>query len=109
MLIALSLFLAIPSVQAQEPIPGERLDPSAYAGGWIETMDAVVARENARTEEYPQSPRARIGAQGTWTTPSVRWTSFPHSGEHYAAAKWGDTRMGIGLQEGEIVSDTLYV
>jgi len=99
MISAIALLLAFPSLQSQEPLPGEKLDPSAYAGGWIETMAEVVARENARTEPYPEYPRGRNGAQGTWTIPSLRWTSFPHSGEHYAAVKWGDTRIGIGFRQ----------
>jgi len=90
-------------VVAEEPeiIPGERLDPSAIGPSWIETMDDVVRREAARTEPYPQDPKGRNGAQGTWEVPSLRWTKFPHSGLHYAAAKWGDTRMGIGF--GQVV------
>ena len=102
MITALSFLCALPALQgpqAQEPIPGEKLDPSAYVGGWVETMDDVIAREKARTEPYLTDPKGRNGAQGTWTTPSLRWTSFPHSGEHYATAKWGDTRMGIGFGE----------
>ena len=88
-----------PTAPPAEPVPGERLDPSAIGPTWIETMAEVERREAERTEPYPENPKARNGAQGTWTVPSLRWTKFPHSGEHYAAAKWGDTSMGIGFGE----------
>ena len=90
-----------PAVESQPAVPesqaGERLPASAFGPTWIEDMDAVVAREAARTEPYPEDPKGRNGAQGQWEIPSMRWSSFPHSGQHYAAAKWGDTRMGIGF------------
>ena len=46
---------------------------------------------------YPEDPKGRNGAQGQWEIPLEALGSFPHSGEHYASDKWGDTRMGIGF------------
>jgi hypothetical protein len=99
-LLPLPLLAGLASFQEAnepQPIPGEKLDPSAYEGAWIETMEEAMARESARTEPYPAYPKARNGRQGSWEIPSLRRTSFPHSGQHYAAAKWGDTQMGIGF------------
>ena len=78
------------------PIPGERLAPSLEPGV-VESMEAVLEREAQLPPPEFAYPKQRNGQQGTWEIPSRRWTSVPHSGEHYAAAKWGDTSMGIGF------------
>jgi len=79
-----------------EPLPGWALGP-----GVIESMDVVRAREQLHAAATGR-PKARNGAQGTWEVPDRRFTAIAHSGQHYAFAKWGDTRMGIGF--GEVVT-----
>ena len=75
---------------------GERLPDWALGPGLVESMEAVRARAHLGLKSR-ENPKARNGAQGVWSVPSMRWTRTPHSGEHYAFAKWGDTRMGLGL------------
>ena len=88
--------LAQTSLLQAEPatISGEQLPAWAFGPDVIEGMDVVLERERLRTAAVGR-PKARNGAQGSWEIPSQRWTDTPHSGEHYAFAKWGDTRMGL--------------
>jgi hypothetical protein len=81
-------------------IPGEILPKTAIGPSVIESMDVVLERQKQLPPPEHEYPKARNGRQGTWGIPSRRWTFFPHSGEHYAAAKWGDTSMGIGFGDG---------
>jgi hypothetical protein len=78
-----------------EVIKGEKLPPEAIGESYSESMADVAAREQAN----PSPPRGRdeehIGRDGLWVVPSRGATFHPHSGEHYATNKWGDTRMGI--------------
>ena len=82
---------------AQEGIKGEKLEPSAIGPGYIESMEAAVERDGTIKDEDRARSKARNGQQGTWAVPSRRATYFPHSGEHYATNKWGDTCMGISF------------
>ena len=91
-----------------EPVPGEILAAEHIEEGWIETMAEVMEREAARTEPYPENPKGRNGAQGTWEVPTIRRSTFAHSGKHYAAAKWGDTSMGIAFN-GEVDLQGVWV
>jgi hypothetical protein len=86
---------ALPAVAGQVTIPGERLDPSAYGPSWIESMEAAIERN--RTAVPPPNEKDRNGRPGVWVIPSRNATTFPHSGDHNAVNKWGDTRMGIGF------------
>ncbi|NOT02017.1 MAG: hypothetical protein HOP29_15490 [Phycisphaerales bacterium] len=74
-------------------INGERLDPSAYGPGVVESMDDALARQAEMGEQIQAD--GRKPEHGTWVIPSIRATYFPHSGQHYVMNKWGDTRMGI--------------
>ncbi|MHC4947795.1 MAG: hypothetical protein ACYTG1_05980 [Planctomycetota bacterium] len=86
-------------VPAGDPVVhlGERLDPARYGEGVVEGMEVVLERQAARGEGLTNPKARKDGQQGVWTVPSRRSSDFPHSGRHYAANKWGDTRMGIGF------------
>ena len=93
-----------PLLDASEPEEpqakhGERLDPeTAYGPAIIESMQAVMERERLQPSST-KNHKARNGAQGSWAVPSRRKTANPHSGEHYAINKWGDTRMSVEFGE----------
>lgn len=89
-------------VQQQEVLRGERLDPALYGPGVLESMDEVMAREQARPADSFFNPKARGNQHGAWVVPRERATYRPHSGEHYVTNKWGDTRMGIGFPDGPV-------
>ena len=77
---------------------GEALPSSALGPGVVETMEVVL--ERGRTREAARAKgvrRKRNGAPGEWIVPSRNATYHPHSGEHYATNRFGDTRMGIGF------------
>jgi hypothetical protein len=96
----LACLLATPAFAAQsseEPAPGEGIPSSAFGPAWIETMAEVLEREAERTEPHSLPSKTRGDANGHWQIPSRRWSRTPRSGLHYATAKWGDTRMGIGF------------
>ncbi|MEW6199874.1 MAG: hypothetical protein AB1601_14575 [Planctomycetota bacterium] len=83
---------------AQDGIPGERLEPAACGPSWVESMDAAIER-NRHTVPPANDKERQPGEHGAWMVPSVRATTFPHSGRHNAVNKWGDTRMGIGFPQ----------
>jgi len=83
------------TLRAEETIEGERLDPSLYGPSVIESMEAALDRD--RLAPPPENSKERQGRNGVWMVPSRGATTFPHSGEHNAVNKWGDTRMGIGF------------
>ncbi len=89
-------------IQQQEVLRGERLDPALYAPGVVESMDEVIAREQARPADSFFNPKARGNQQGAWVVPRERATYRPHSGERYVTNTWGDTRMGIGFPDGPV-------
>lgn len=93
--VSVCAFLGAAPLAAEEVIQGERLDPSLYGPSYVESMQAAVARD-ALTLPPPES-KERQGRNGDWVVPSRGATYSPHSGEHYAVNKWGDTRMGIGF------------
>ncbi len=76
---------------------GEKLDPSMYGPGIVETMAEAMARVDAQEAAAFADPKGRNGQQGTWSIPSKGATYFPHSGEHNLVNKWGDTSMGIAF------------
>ena len=79
-------------------VPGEVLPAEFHGPSFVESLDAVLERERNRPEERDAIiHRLRNGASGSWVVPSRGATFYPHSGEHYATNKWGDTRMGIGF------------
>lgn len=79
------------------PIAGEVLDPSTMGPSVIESMETVLAREAALPIGPQPARRSRLASQGYWTVPTRKSSYFPHSGQHYATNKWGDTRLGIGF------------
>ncbi len=85
-----------PELAAQETIYGEQLDPATYGPSYIERMEDAIDRD--RLAPLPANDKQRQpGEQGVWMVPNRGATTFPHSGQHYAVNKWGDTRMGIGF------------
>ncbi len=87
-------FLGTSVVRADGEVTyGERLDPSTYGPGVIETMAMALERDRTNPPLRADEPDRR----GLWLVPSRRATSFPHSGEHNVVNKWGDPRMGIGF------------
>ena len=91
------------AASAEEPAgdPGERVPPSMCGPSWVESMEAVIARDALLPPELRLDPRARRGLHGVWQIPS-REANLPgraHSGRHYAVNQWGDTLMGIGFPE----------
>src|SRR5688572_2602141 len=62
-----------------EPIPGERLDPSAFGPGIVESMEVVLEREAKTPAAAVENRKGRNGAQGTWIVPTRRSTGTPHS------------------------------
>ncbi len=85
-----------------EILRGERLDPSLYGPGVVESMEEVVARDQARATDNYFNPKARGNRHGSWVVPRERATYRPHSGERYVTNTWGDTRMGIGFPKGPV-------
>lgn len=82
-----------PARGQENGLAGERLDPSTYGSGVVESMDAVLERQSQMGEQVQAD--ARRPEHGAWVIPSIRATYRPHSGQHYVMNKWGDTRMGI--------------
>jgi len=82
---------------APRPIPGEILPPESHGPSFIESMAEVMERQRALPEVPFFIHKERNGAHGTWEVPSRSGTFSPHSGEHYATNKWGDTSMGISF------------
>ncbi len=81
-----------------EPIPGETLPAEALGKGYVEGPAAVEARERASLQFPSSKVRGQIGQGGKWQVPSRGATYQPHSGQHYATNKWGDTKIGIGFR-----------
>ena len=73
------------ALAAGEIIHGEKLDPSTYGPGIVETMEQALARDRAAP---PGKPGERVPEQGTWVVPSIRATYYPHSGRHNLVNKW---------------------
>ncbi|MFN0242842.1 MAG: hypothetical protein ACKVWV_08135 [Planctomycetota bacterium] len=78
---------------------GERLDPSTYGAGVVESMDVVLQRERERPMGPEKNSKARNGARGAWSVPGRNASEFAHSGVHYVTNRWGDTRMGLAFGE----------
>ncbi len=76
---------------------GEILDPSAIGPSVIESMQEVLARQQAQGAENGPNPKARNGSQGEWEVPGMRWIRSPRSGVKYLINRWGDTHIGIGF------------
>ena len=92
--LAVLFHAPLPAQQAPGGRTGTPLDPAQIGPGWIEDMAAVESRTELALE-FPS--KVRGDAQGHWEVPSPRWTGTPHSGQKYAAVKWGDSRVGIGF------------
>jgi hypothetical protein len=78
-------------------IHGEILDPSSYGPGIIEHMDVCIARDKQIRSEMDEYPSEGSSQHGIWVVPSIDVSSYPHSGNHNAINKWGDTMMGISF------------
>ncbi|UCE61710.1 MAG: hypothetical protein JSU63_08170, partial [Phycisphaerales bacterium] len=90
-------FMGAAWAKGDEPIKGERLDPSSYGPSYIESMDAAIERD--RLGPPPESGKRGEEHRGAWVIPSRSASKSAHSGAHYVVNKWGDTRMGIGFPE----------
>ncbi|MHC5109234.1 MAG: hypothetical protein ACYTHJ_05090 [Planctomycetota bacterium] len=102
----LGLFLSVSAVFSAPPelsrIHGEQLDASKLGPGIVESMDVVIARDEARQARAARDNSAKANVDrrfGEWVVPSRRGSTAAYSGEHYIINKWGDTRMGIGFPE----------
>ena len=84
--------------EAPEYTPGEKLDPALYGAAVIESMQDVIARDQANMTVTATVAEGE-GHRGIWVVPSRRATYFPYSGQHNLVNKWGDTRMGIDFPE----------
>lgn len=82
--------------QEVERMMGERVDPSLYGPGIVESMQDVADRERNMPPSTVNS-KLRNGRQGTWAIPRRFNTFVPHSGQFSVANTWGDTKMGIGF------------
>src|SRR5262245_27352601 len=76
---------------SDQVIVGEKLDPSTYLPGIVESMEQVQAREAANPPV--QKVKTRDGRHGSWVVPSPRATGPTGSGSHYIVNNWGDTSM----------------
>lgn len=85
-----------PAEEPGQPVRGERLDPSGFGPGVIETMETVIARDRRASDVAPDFGPAEPN-RPAWHVPSRRSTEFPHSGAHNVINKWGGTRMGIAF------------
>jgi len=84
------------ALHGQDTIPGEQLDPATYGPSFIESMEDAIVRD--RLAPLPVNDKQRQPVEhGVWIVPSRGATTFPHSNQHNAVNKWGDTRMGIGF------------
>ncbi|MFH1998086.1 MAG: hypothetical protein ABIK28_00330 [Planctomycetota bacterium] len=86
-------------VSAQTRIEGNKLDPSQYEPGVIESMEVCIERNKSLKAQDKPSMSNRGISQGQWKVPSRRVKTNPSSGEHCAINQWGDTRMGIRFPE----------
>ena len=103
-LFSLFMTFGVSGAKAQETVKGEKLDPSTYGPCWIESMEAAIERDRAVQRPLPPEGKDRNGRHGVWVVPGMGASTSPHSGNHYAVNKWGDTCMGIrfpGLVEFE--------
>jgi len=100
---ALAAFLLLPLCaafgdgQVGDVVVGEKIDPSLFGTGVVESMEVVLRREEQIATGMQRDPKGRNGAQGEWVIPSRFAVFHPRSGERYAMNKWGDTRLGIGF------------
>ncbi len=94
MLLACCVVRAEPAVHF-----GERLDPSTYGSGVIESMEEAMARDRAAKLEQGGAADERAARRGEWIVPAQGALFFANSGERYVTNKWGDTSMGIGFPE----------
>ncbi len=76
-------------------IQGEQLEAWAISEGFVETLEDIVARDQAAPSVT--NSKARGDNQGIWSTPTAGSTYYPASGDRYIVNKWGDTQMGIGF------------
>ncbi|MFO0974519.1 MAG: hypothetical protein U1A27_13925 [Phycisphaerae bacterium] len=75
-------------------VGGDTLDPSTYGNSFVESFEAVRARQQALLDNADRStaPGKHIGH---WVVPKMRAARFPHSGVRYVTNTWGATRMGV--------------
>ncbi|GJM25741.1 MAG: hypothetical protein DHS20C16_21560 [Phycisphaerae bacterium] len=101
-IIALGLMLqATVSAQPREVSPspendsikGQTVPRANRAVGFLEGLDAVVARDAIKRSEKEEP----ILVRGEWVIPTRRSTYYPHSGAHNLVNKHGDIEMGIGF------------
>jgi len=95
LLLAVGLLLPASPSQAQVRVKGESLDPSAFGQSRIESMEMALERNKEMSGSVRPSMKDLMGHRGIWQVPDRQASFHPHSGEHYATNKWGDTHMAI--------------
>jgi len=80
-----------------ESIIGEKLDPTAYGQGFVESMDDAIARDFLLKSDLDMDYKDNGPQNGIWVVPCREAIYYPHSGEHYITNEWGDTKMGIAF------------
>ncbi|KYK27468.1 hypothetical protein AYK20_02640 [Thermoplasmatales archaeon SG8-52-1] len=83
------------SINPDKIIIGEKLDSADYDLGYVEDMDACIARDmimRATVDLNKDDSR-----HGIWVVPPRGASYYPHSGIHNVVNKWGDTMMGISF------------
>ncbi|TWT45536.1 hypothetical protein RAS1_19620 [Phycisphaerae bacterium RAS1] len=97
--VALYVCCCIGWADGQEPITtGEKLDPSTFGQGVVETFEQAEARAQVNPVKA-LNKHDRTGKKGQWVVPSDRATYYPASGDRNVVNKWGDTSMSISFPE----------
>lgn len=80
-------------------ISGEALSDREKGPSFVEGMDAVLAREQARLAEAAKVTEQPKPVFGEWGIPSPGAADRPSSGKKYITNRNGATRMAIGFSE----------
>ncbi len=90
---------AVTAPEGPQVIPGEQLDPANFGPAIVESMEAAIARDLARADEFDSAAEADAPKNGRWAVPSPGAATHAHSGRRYLVNKHGATEMAIAFHE----------